>query len=35
METGEVLNGCALMNSGIFVDLGGDFKSKTVHFVKQ
>lgn len=35
METGEVLNGCALMNSGIFVSLDGDFKSKTVHFVKQ
>lgn len=35
METGEVLNGCALMNSGIFVNLDGDFKSKTVHFVKQ
>lgn len=35
METGEVLNGCALMNSGIFISLDGDFKSKTVHFVKQ
>lgn len=35
METGEVLNGCALMNSGFFVSLDGDFKSKTVHFVKQ
>ncbi len=35
MENGEVLNGCALMNSGIFVNLDGDFKSKTVHFVKQ
>jgi len=35
METGEILNGCALMNSGIFISLDGDFKSKTVHFVKQ
>lgn len=35
MENGEVLNGCVLMNSGVFVSLDGDFKSKTIHFVKQ